>query len=276
MSGMSGDDDGPLGFGDDSPPASDRESGARERRGPGAAERLAAADADDPGPGPPTRERPSGMSHGSARYVWFVGVVLVLITAVITLSSVGDDDVSGTGLEIGAPAPPFAAPVAVSDLEGDVNVATERGQGDAGNVPACEVRGEDVVNLCDEYAEAPVVLVFFATRGGSCIRAVDRITALRGRHPDVRFVAVSIRGDRGEVRDLVRERGWRFPVAYDRDGVLANLYGVVVCPQYALIARGGRAADTVLGDASAEELDRRIGALARGETPASPTSGATP
>jgi hypothetical protein len=276
MSPVSGGDDGPLGFGDDPQETSSTEGDAPARRPSGAAERLAAADADDPGPGPQARTRPSGMPKGSSRYVWFVGVVLVLITAVVTLSSIGDDGISATGLEIGAPAPPFAAPVAASDLEGDVNVATGRGQGEAGNVPACEVRGEDVVNLCEQYADRPVVLVFFATRGGSCIRAVDRIEGLRRRHPDVGFVAISIRGDRGEVRDLVRERRWRFPVAYDRDGVLANLYGVVVCPQYALIARGGRAADTVLGDASRTELDRRIGALARGEVPRTPSTGSTP
>ncbi len=276
MSPVSGGDEGPLGFGDDPEEPGRTADDAPSRRAPGAAERLAAADAEDPGPGPPGRTRPSGMPRGSSRYVWFVGVVLVLITAVITLSSIGDDGISATGLEIGAPAPPFAAPVAASDLEGDVNVATARGQGDAGSVPACEVRGEDVINLCEQYADGPVVLVFFATRGGSCIRAVDRVEGLRRRHPDVRFVAVSIRGDRGEVRDLVRERRWRFPVAYDRDGVLANLYGVVVCPQYALIARGGRAADTILGDATAAELDRRIGALARGEVPRTQPTDGTP
>jgi hypothetical protein len=70
---------------------------------------------------------------------------------------------------------------------------------------------------------------------------------------------VAVRGDRGDLRDLVRSRGWRFPVGYDRDGALANFYGVAVCPQITYARWRGRAQSTSFGEIDRRELDRRIG-----------------
>ena len=81
---------------------------------------------------------------------------------------------------------------------------------------------------------------------------------MRARHPGVQFAAVAIRGDRGDVRKLVRSRGWGFPVGYDRDGVTANLYGVAVCPQVTFALPGGRVFGTSLGELDARELDARV------------------
>jgi hypothetical protein len=49
----------------------------------------------------------------------------------------------------------------------------------------------------------------------------------------------------------------------DRDGILASLYGVALCPQITFVARGGRVAATSAGPSPAAELDRRLAALAR-------------
>jgi hypothetical protein len=51
---------------------------------------------------------------------------------------------------------------------------------------------------------------------------------------------VAIRGDRSNVRALVRRHGWQFPVGYDRDGALANLFRLAVCSQITFADRGGR------------------------------------
>ena len=88
---------------------------------------------------------------------------------------------------------------------------------------------------------------------------------MRRRHPDVQVAAVAIRGDRGDLRALVRERGWRFPVAHDRDGVLANLFGVAACPQVTYVLPGGRVRETTVGEDDAARLDAPpVGARARG------------
>jgi hypothetical protein len=121
-----------------------------------------------------------------------------------------------------------------------------------------------------------VVLAFFAIRGGSCIDPLDAVDRVRVKHPKVRFIGISIRGDRGDLRKIIRKRGWGFPIAYDRDGVLANLYGVAVCPQITLVERGGRTFDTLLGKIGAGDLDTQVSALERGRPrTTTPPTGAT-
>jgi len=125
---------------------------------------------------------------------------------------------------------PFAVPLALSDLDGDANVALKRGQGGAGARPACEVRGPRVLNVCQLWERGPVALAFFAIRSGRCVDQLDTLERLRRAYPDIEFAAVAIKGDRDDLRRMIRGHGWRFPVGYDRDGALANLYGVAVCP----------------------------------------------
>jgi hypothetical protein len=80
----------------------------------------------------------------------------------------------------------------------------------------------------------------------------------------VQFAAVSIRGERAELRALVRHHGWGFPVGHDRDGVLANLYGVAVCPHLTYALPGGRMTATSVGTLAADALERRLDELERG------------
>ncbi|HEU4658841.1 MAG TPA: TlpA disulfide reductase family protein, partial [Capillimicrobium sp.] len=113
--------------------------------------------------------------------------------------------------------------------------------------PACDVRGEGVLNVCELAERGPVVLGFLATRGGDCTAEFDRLERLHREFPAVQVAAVSIRGDRDELRGLIREHGWRYPVGYDADGILANLYGVAVCPHLTFAYPGGEVRGTVLG-----------------------------
>ena len=91
----------------------------------------------------------------------------------------------------------------------------------------------------------------------------DQLDDIARRHPRVSFAAMSIRGDLGDVRALVRGRRWGFPVGYDTDGILANAYGVAVCPQITFLRRGGAVQDTSLGVIAAADLDARVGRLER-------------
>jgi peroxiredoxin len=125
------------------------------------------------------------------------------------------------------------------------------------------VRGRGIVNVCQLWERGPVVLAFLATRGARCTAELDALDRARAGHPGMQFAAVSIRGDRAELRALVRRRGWRFPVAYDRDGILANLYGVAVCPQLTFALPGGRVTATSVGELDRVALERRLAALER-------------
>src|SRR6185503_19449858 len=133
----------------------------------------------------------------------------------------------------------------------------------AGSRPACQVRGPDILNVCQLWERGPVALAFFATRGAACEGQLDLLQSVRKDFPRIAMAGVAIRGDRGDLRADIRRHGWRFPVGYDRDGALANLYGVAVCPQITLADRGGRVVKTLIGKQSAVTLRRELLALSR-------------
>jgi len=242
---------GPLDFDDDSEDAARRARPAPDR----GTEDSAAADR-------PPRPSPRLLA-GASRYGWFVGVVGLLLVALISLNGFRSDGPGSRGVATGGQAPPFAAPLALTGLQGDVNVAVAAGSGDAGAVPACSVRGTDVLNVCALYERGPVVLAFFAARGEECVTQLDRLDDVAARHPGVRFAAVSIRGDRDGLRRLIRDRRWRFPVGYDADGILANAYGVAICPQITFVRKGGAVQATSLGAITARDLEARVRRLER-------------
>ena len=198
---------------------------------------------------PPPRPRsPYGWLFALA-----VGLVLVYIS-VNTLRNVGSVP---RGVAPGKPLPPFAAPLATGRLEGDANVATKRGQAQVGKRPACEVRGREIVNSCQLTEGSPAVLAFIHTGEPSCAAQLDTIERVRKRYGSVRFAAVTGGTDRSELRPVIRRRGWRFPIAYDRDGAVFTLYGVVDCPTLTFTYPGGIAMRTTLKPLD----DRQLGAM---------------
>ena len=197
-------------------------------------------------PGPP---RPPA---GTSRYTWIVGVLAVAALVYITLNTLSTDAPGSRGVPDGDKLPPFAAPLADSKLEGDAQVDPDK---------ACKVRGRDVLNSCELAARGPVVLAFFATRSDRCERQVDVLERVRRRFPDVGFAAISVRGDRGDVRRLVRERGWGMPVGYDHDGAVSNAYAVAVCPTITFARKGGVVADTSFELLDEAALAKRVEAV---------------
>jgi hypothetical protein len=192
-----------------------------------------------------------------------VAVVGLALVAYVSLNTLRTDSVGSQGLEAGAKVPPFAAPLALGSIEGDVNVARKPNQGSAGKRPACTVRGPQILNSCELGERGPFVLAFLATRGAQCTRELDRLARVGARHPDVQVAAIAIRGDRDDLRALVRRHGWRFPVAWDRDGILANLLGVAVCPQLTYALSGGVVQGTSVGELDDAGLNRLFVALER-------------
>jgi hypothetical protein len=219
---------GPLDF-DDEPPRRSRLVGERP--------------ADVPAQPPPGARGPMG-----TRYLWVVGagaVVLVLILLVATLRH--GTERGARGVPDGRVMPAFAVPTAVGALQGDANIAQHAGEGEAGHEPACTVQGKDIMNICALRSGAPVVLAFFTIKSKDCVAQLDVMEQVQQDLPAVRFAAVAIRGDRDDLRAMVRRHGWTFPVGYDRDGALANTYHVQVCPQLTFARRGGRVAETTFG-----------------------------
>jgi hypothetical protein len=193
---------------------------------------------------------------------WLVGVVAVVVLAYITLNTLRTERLDPHGLDRGVRLPPFAMPLASSGSDKDADVATRAGSGSAGNRPACSVRGPEILNVCELSERGPVVLAFVVTAVDECARQVDVLDRVAARVAGVEFAAVAVREDHDDLRERVRERGWRVPVGYDHDGAAANLYGFgVVCPLLTFAGRDGRVADTELGFLDERALTERAEAL---------------
>lgn len=202
----------------------------------------------------------------SGRPTWIAVAAGLAILAYITWNTLSTPATSSTGIPPGTRLPPFAAPLATSDLVGDANVARHAGQGAAGAKPACEVRDPRALNSCTLARRGPVVLAFFTEGSDRCEQALDAMQRIASRHPRVGFAAVAIKGDRGDIRKAVREHGWEFAVAQDADGAVANVYGVAVCPMVVLAYRGGVVLRTALGsdETTPAALERAVERLERG------------
>ena len=211
----------------------------------------------------------AGGAVSGHRYGWLIGVAAILALAALSIRAAGPDAPRATGLAAGERLPPFAVVLATADVvcddeedPCDANVASRAGQGEAGRRPACEVRGRTILNVCELSERGPLVLALAASRGADCLGAWDRLKPLARRHRGLQVALVAIGGDLDALRASGRERGWSFPVGWDRDGILAGVYGVAACP-YVTVARWrGEVQGTLVGASAASggELDRLAGA----------------
>jgi hypothetical protein len=207
----------------------------------------------EPDQGRPEPPRPTN------RYAWLVGIVLLMGVSVLLITTAIPNRGEGLlGLESGKKLPDFAAPNALSPLKGDANLCQKRPCPEgSGAVPACELKSDEVVNVC-ELRRRPLILTFVFDRGADCFPQVDRTERVMGEVRGVRFATVFFsRKDRDELRNIVANRGWRQPVAIDSDGQVANRYNVGGCPTTIFAKAGGRVVDSRLGNLTEGELRRQ-------------------
>jgi AhpC/TSA family len=247
------------------PPAEPDLDPADERS---AAERLAELDVtrpEDDAPqaaGPPAR--PSGV------YNWVIGVLFFAVIALAAFSTLPDAGSGLRGPEEGEVLPDFAAANAAGGSDADANIKQSGSGGDG--TAACEVRERAALNICDLRASKPVVITFAFTRGADCEPAFDVVEEVWKEFPGIAFVGVFSGEKREKVIQLVRNRGWNFPVAVDPDGAVTNLYGVGGCPTTTFAYKGGEVMDNELGELSADELRDRLRDLLRGRGESTPSS----
>lgn len=231
---------------------------------PSAAERL--SDLDDgeleeerPSPPPPQPARPGG-----GRYAWVVGVALLIVIVVAGVNSIPNAGRGVRGPAKGELIPAFAAPGATAGVDGDANVA--QAEDADGRAPACRVREPGAVNICDLRARSPLVVTFIVPGVPECEAQLDRVERLRGEFPGVGFVAVVSGRPRSEVAPIVRRRGWRFPVAVDRDLAVFNLYRIGFCPTTVFSYRGGEVREARVKEAVSDgELRAAVRSLVRSQ-----------
>jgi hypothetical protein len=183
--------------------------------------------------------------RAAPRYGGYVGLLVILILVLITINTIVTKPNGVKGLAPGEHLPPFAVPLALGTLNGDADTATHANDGAAGRVAACQERGSQILNICELYEGAPVVLTLFVD-GGSCPDVLGDEQQLSSSFPGVRFAAVAIKGGRSQVRRLIHSRGLQMPVGLDSDGALAALYKVGTCPQVTFAYPGGEVQSNAL------------------------------
>jgi hypothetical protein len=203
------------------------------------------------------------------RYSIVVGLIFLVVIAIATLHTIeggnGERTLGLDQLPRRWPLPEFAVPAAASSLEGDANVAQDDCETSAlpcpegsQRTPACRVKLADAVRVCDLFAR-PLVISFWFNQGTSCAAQQDVVESVfqryRGR---VDFLSLDIRDDRGTLRNLVRQHGWTMPVGYDRDGAVAGLYGVGLCPTFAYVYPGGTLQSASVGELTLPQLSQRV------------------
>jgi hypothetical protein len=215
------------------------------------------ADRDRTHPEQPPR-RPEVPRPGN-KYAWAVGIVMLMVLGIVLFFQTLPNEGSGTGgPPRGSTLRAFAAPNALGNVEGDANVCQRAADcsEQAGTRPACSLRSDEVVNVC-ELREKPLVLTFVFDRGADCYPQVDRTERVMGDLPGVNFATVFFtHKKRDQVRALVQERGWEQPVGIDRDGAVANLYRIGGCPTTVFARAGGKVATTKLGNLTEDQLRR--------------------
>ena len=230
--------------------------GEPERKRPSAAELLAAGDEEELRAERKLEQKKE--ARPSSAYSWLVGIAFLVLIVVVGLNSLPNAGEGLKGPKPGSVMPAFAAPLASGSVDADVNIKANGKE--PGKTLACNVHMTSALNGC-ALRSRPSVIVFAGTRGANCLPGVDRIEQVRRQFPQVNFAAVLIRMDRKSSIDAMRRRGWHFPVAYDRDGQLTNVYGIGVCPATVFAKKGGMVVATKLGTLTDAQLRAEIGRI---------------
>jgi hypothetical protein len=231
--------------------------------------------ADGPRPPDPDRSAERGGRGRPGRvYSLFVGAAFVTLIVVVLFNTLGgaDDTLLGAGGDRGLAAAQFAVPEVLGSVEGDANVFQDNCESseipcprDSRRTPACAVEGPGIIRVCDLF-DRPLAISFWFTRGADCLPAQDAVDRVAERYRGrVNFLSLNVGDDREDVREIVRDRGWRIPVGYDADGAVSNLYRVGGCPTVAFLYPGGIISGAAVGtdELTEERLRDAIGDLVR-------------
>jgi hypothetical protein len=217
-------------------------------------------DRASPAAGMPPSAPPAPPVVDTRRYRWMVGIIGLALVVGISVYQFASHGVGNTGVTAGNRLPSFAAPLAATNLNGAANAH-----------PTCSAARHDprALNVCLLARRGPLVLSFFVTGAGQCVRQVSALQILAGRFPSVQFAAVAIGASHQAAAALVRAHHWTIPVAYDNDGRVGALYGVVACPMVELADRGGIVRARLVGNPwqTAAALAPRVQELASGGSP---------
>jgi hypothetical protein len=208
------------------------------------------------------------------RYSLVVGLIFAAVIVIAAINTIEHKDEGTLGLDKLAsrwPLPEFAVPRVNGslDLEGDANVAQDDCETAQTPCPrsaqresACRISTPGAIRVCDLF-NRPLVISFWFSRGGNDCSDQQSVVdqAYRRYRGRVNFLSLDIRDDRSTVRELIERNRWKLPVGYDRDGAVAGLYRVGLCPTFAYVYPGGTLQEASIGELTAPQLEARINNL---------------
>lgn len=205
------------------------------------------------------------------RYSLAVGLIFLALIAVATIHTLngGGEDTLGLDRQPSRwPLPEFAVPTAAGQLEGDANIYQDDCESSSlpcpdgsRRVPACQITTPGAIRVCDLFDRPLVISFWFSTTSG-CEEQQNVVSIVAARYRGrVNFLSLDVRDSRGSVRDLVRERGWAMPVGFDRDGAVAALYRIGLCPTFAYAYPGGTLQSASIGELGVGALSQHVDEL---------------
>jgi hypothetical protein len=203
------------------------------------------------------------------RYSIAVGLIflaLIAVATVHTLTGGGGEDTLGLDKQpLRWPLPEFAVPAASGHLEGDANIY----QDDCGSsslpcsehpprAPACQITTAGAIRVCDLF-DRPLVISFWFGSENRCERQQGVVSSVAERYRGrVNFLSLDVLDSRESVGELVREQGWQMPVGFDRDGAVAALYRIALCPTFAYAYPGGTLQSASIGELGVGGLSQHV------------------
>jgi hypothetical protein len=206
------------------------------------------------------------------RYSIAVGLIFLALIAVATIHSLtggSAEDTLGIDKQPARwPIPEFAVPAASGSLEGDANIY----QDDCGSsslpcsespprVPACQITVPGAIRDCDLF-DKPLVISFWFGTENRCERQQSVVSTVATRYRGrVNFLSLDVLDSRESAGELVREQGWQMPVGFDRDGAVAALFRVALCPTFAYAYPGGTLQSASIGQLDVSGLSHHVDEL---------------
>ena len=167
-----------------------------------------------------------------------VVIAVAAVGVVVIVAGGGQKGTGARGPKPGTVSPPFAAPLALSDLVGDANIGPD----------ACSVADRRALVSCRAFAGGPLALAFVSVGDKPCTRILPALAAAKRSISGLTAAGVGIRGERPPLAKLAAATP-SVQGAWDRDGALTNRYGVAVCPTIVIVRKGGVVADSLIGEA---------------------------
>lgn len=130
------------------------------------------------------------------------------------------------------------------------------------------------VALQNHLGKSVIMLDFWATWCGPCIRAMPEISGVAKKYADqgLVFYAVNVGEDADTVKEFLKAKEFDVPVAMDPASDISRLYGVTGIPQTVLVGKDGKVhvVHVGFGGNMAAELSKQVEDLLAGKDLATP------